>query len=93
MNSQARKFFEMTPSRLEMIHRYMESKYNLNHEEFEKMNGRRKEKKRYLVLRWKITTGIQDSIDRYGQDGFGDKPLEMDLVEYWISHLPRYEDF
>ena len=26
-------------------------------------------------------------IDRYGDDGYGDKPIEMPRVEYWLSHI------
>lgn len=26
-------------------------------------------------------------IDRYGEDGYGDKSEEMDTVEYWLAHI------
>jgi hypothetical protein len=27
-------------------------------------------------------------IDRYGDDGYGDKPAEMSRVVYWFQHVP-----
>lgn len=26
-------------------------------------------------------------IDRYGETGYGDKPEDMDTVEYWLAHI------
>jgi len=30
---------------------------------------------------------VKDLIERYGDDGFGNKPKDMNRVLYWISHL------
>jgi hypothetical protein len=26
-------------------------------------------------------------IERYGDDGYGDKPVDMNRVEYWLAHI------
>ena len=30
---------------------------------------------------------IEELMDRYGEDGHGDKPDNMNRVEYWLAHL------
>ncbi|MHA2039113.1 MAG: hypothetical protein ACW98X_22025 [Promethearchaeota archaeon] len=30
---------------------------------------------------------VKELIERYNEDGYGDKPPEMNRVEYWIQHL------
>jgi hypothetical protein len=32
-------------------------------------------------------TTLQPHIDRFGEDGYGEKPVHMDPVDYWLSHL------
>jgi hypothetical protein len=31
-------------------------------------------------------------IDRYGDDGYGDKPAEMSRIVYWFQHVPPAAD-
>lgn len=30
---------------------------------------------------------VRELIERYGEDGMGDKPIDMNRVVYWLSHL------
>eukprot|EP01043_Picozoa_sp_COSAG02_P020397 COSAG02_NODE_1005_length_15270_cov_11.414607_13_plen_129_part_00 len=39
-----------------------------------------------LDLRRKVHFTIMADIRRYGEDGYGDKPVHMDTVVYWLSH-------
>ena len=39
-----------------------------------------------LDVRRKVYFAIMDDIDSYGEDGFGDKPVHMDTVVYWLAH-------
>ena len=32
---------------------------------------------------------VKKLIERYGDDGYEDKPKDMNRVEYWISHLDQ----
>ena len=34
---------------------------------------------------------VKRLIDRYGEDGYGDKPKHMDTYSYWLQHI-QYED-
>ena len=43
----------------------------------------RKMKKKRCEIFWKIS----DYIDRYGEDGMGNKPKDMNRVVYWLSHI------
>ena len=40
--------------------------------------------KRYT---WETSIKIIDLINRYGEDGYGDKPKDMNRVQYWLAHL------
>ena len=35
------------------------------------------------AVRWHL----QHSIHWYGEDGYGDKPADMDVIEYWLAHI------
>ena len=35
------------------------------------------------AVRWHLQRSIRD----YGEDGYGDKPVDMDVVEYWLAHI------
>lgn len=34
-----------------------------------------------------IAGHIWKSIEKYGETGYGDKPEDMDTVEYWLAHV------
>ena len=38
-------------------------------------------------VRHDVLTAVRNNIDRFGEDGYGDKPDHMDPVEYWLAHL------
>jgi hypothetical protein len=35
----------------------------------------------------KTIWAVTEFIERYGDDGYGDKPSDMNRVEYWLSHI------
>jgi hypothetical protein len=38
-------------------------------------------------VRHDIFIQVLNLIERYGEDGMGDKPKDMNRVVYWLSHL------
>ena len=38
-------------------------------------------------IRREIIFDINDLIKRYGEDGHGDKPKDMNKITYWVQHL------
>lgn len=34
-----------------------------------------------------VMANVCSSIYRYGEDGMGDKPADMDVFEYWLAHV------
>ena len=51
------------------------------------LTGDPNKSKVYCKVRRKILTAVHNNINRFGEDGYGDKPDHMDPVEYWLSHL------
>ena len=38
-------------------------------------------------MRREIIHGIRQKIERYGDDGMGDKPTDMSRIAYWAQHV------
>jgi hypothetical protein len=51
------------------------------------LTGDPNKSKVYCKVRRKILTAVHNNIDRFGEDGYGEKPVHMDPVDYWLSHL------
>ena len=44
------------------------------------------DKRRFVSLK----NFVESHIDRYGDDGFGNKDPKMSRVEYWLSHYDEW---
>mgnify|MGYP006874415544 CR=1 FL=1 len=55
--------------------------------EFSTIITGKKSGRQWNSKRAEIARNVRDLIERYGDDGYGDKPKDMNRVEYWISHL------
>ena len=54
------------------------------------LNAEPNKAKLHSIVRRNVLRAMFDNIDRYGEDGYGEKPAHMDPVEYWLAHLnPR----
>tara|TARA_R100000951_G_scaffold116338_2_gene127708 strand:- start:443 stop:661 length:219 start_codon:yes stop_codon:yes gene_type:complete len=43
--------------------------------------------KKWRAMACETSIKIQELISLYKEDGYGDKPVEMNRVEYWLYHL------
>jgi hypothetical protein len=51
------------------------------------LTGDPNKSKVYCKVRRKILTAVHNNIDCFGEDGYGEKPVHMDPVDYWLSKL------
>ena len=40
-----------------------------------------------------VMSQVRWFVDRYGTDGHGNQPPEMDITEYWISHISDFTPY
>ena len=58
--------------------------------EFLEVNGIREEQdsKRFRFLYHEAARAVRMNVKHHGEDGYGNKPEEMNTTEYWLSNLP-----
>ena len=66
--------YSFTIADMEVIHSYIEAMHGVT------------KGPQYIRLAARACARIRWCIDRYGDDGYGDKPETMTPVEYWIQH-------